>query len=692
MLFAQSAQIFGNWCCNNMNKLLTNPLLLLGAIIRFGLIFGWVPLLVQQWYAPFLAESISPFTVNPWGAWLASGGDFRAFPYGYVMWLVFMPLTILAKYFQMPVSMAYGLTLMASDFALLILLRQLFWGRSRLLLITYWLSPIVIVGTYILGFNDLVPVALLVYALFFIKNNRFYFSGFVIILAISAKLSMVIALPFFFIYFLHNKTYRPYLNNFIKGLVVSGIFFICPFFLSVSGMQMVLNNSEAAKIYELSIPLGLQGKLYLMPLVYLLMIYAAWRVKRLNFELFYVVLGVAFLIVVLMTPASLGWFIWAIPIFVAFQLLSDRIAIFLVGLFSALFLAQAFIQLSPYISPESWFGIQLHLDQLQSLIQTIEVAIGVVLAVRIWREAISRNDFFRFSQKPFVLGIAGDSGAGKDTLANALEGLFGRQSVTLISGDDYHLWDRQKPMWQVMTHLNPMANDLEGFATDLLSLSDGRRIESAHYDHKTGKKGRKHSLRSNDIIIASGLHALYLRILRDCYDLSIYLDMDEKLRRHLKIKRDVVERGHGLSAVLNSFDRREADSNRFIRSQSIHADIVFSVQPIHPNMLEEGFSGNMSYKLHARSRHGLSEVSLQRVLIGICGLHVDMVSIGDGSEVEMVIEGEVSAEDIAVAARLTYPQIFEFLDIIPQWEGGVLGLMQFITLSHINQALKKRIL
>lgn len=60
------------------------------------------------------------------------------------------------------------------------------------------------------------------------------------------------------------------------------------------------------------------------------------------------------------------------------------------------------------------------------------------------------------------------------------------------------------------------------------------------------------------------------------------------------------------------------------------------------------------------------------------------------SEIEISIEGETSAEDIEMAARLICPKIFEFLDLKPQWQNGVLGLMQLITLSHINQALTRR--
>ena len=75
-------------------------------------------------------------------------------------------------------------------------------------------------------------------------------------------------------------------------------------------------------------------------------------------------------------------------------------------------------------------------------------AVGIILAVRIWREMVSRNDYFRLSRKPLVIGIAGDSGAGKKTLSNALVGLFGNHSVTMLNGDNYHRWDREKPISQ----------------------------------------------------------------------------------------------------------------------------------------------------------------------------------------------------------------------------------------------------
>ena len=97
-------------------------------------------------------------------------------------------------------------------------------------------------------------------------------------------------------------------------------------------------------------------------------------------------------------------------------------------------------------------------------------------------------------------------------------------------------------------------------------------------------------------------------------------------------------------------------------------------------------------KLVVKTRHGFNELSLNRVLIGVCGLHVDIVISDDGSEVSMSIEGETSAADIELAAKILCPWVLEFLDIPPKWQDGMLGLMQLITLSHISQVLTKRVL
>lgn len=681
-----------------MKKMVLHPMFMIGLAVRLVLIVCMAPLAVTEWYAPFLDVSTSVLTADPWSTWIARGGTPVAFPYGYAMWVAFLPMTLVAKLIGLPLLYAYQLTILFADFCLLLTLRRLLPDRQRLLLIAYWLSPIVILASYGFGLNDLIPALLLCLSIVFVRQIELKLAGALLAAAISAKLSMIVALPFFAIYLFNNRSLRNSLPYFLSGFSLSILLLGVPFLVSAAGMKMLLGNPEMGKIYQLAIGLAGNVSIYVVPLIYLIMLYLAWRVRRLNFDLFQATTGMAFLLIVLMTPASPGWFVWCLPFLALYQAMSGRMAILLVSVFSA-----AYVLSTLLVTPlqfangrEFALGTAFHVpgqlgSHTASLLHTGMVAIGLVLAIRIWREAVSRNDFFRLSRKPFVVGVAGDSGAGKDTFADAITGLFGAHSVVKLSGDDYHLWDRQKPMWQVMTHLNPMANDLEGFCNDLVSLTDGKSVLSRHYDHETGRMSKPFQIDSNDFIIASGLHALYLPILRECYNLKIYLDIDEGLRRHFKLKRDVQQRGHTVERVLGSFEKREPDSERFIRPQSNHADLILSLQPIHSRMLEDLDDKHpLRLKLVVETKNGFNELSIHRVLVGVCGLHVDIVVGNDGADVKMTIEGEVSAADVAMAAEILCPRVLEFLDIPPKWQDGMSGLMQLITLSHISQALTKR--
>lgn len=681
-----------------MKKMLIQPMFITGLAVRLVLIVCMTPLAVTQWYAPFLDVSISVLTLDPWSAWIAGEGTSVAFPYGYAMWVAFLPMSVIAKLVGLPLLYAHQLTLLVADFCLLLTLRRLLPDRQSLLLLAYWLSPIVILASYGLGLNDLIPALLLCLSILFVRQISLKLAGALLAAAISAKLSMIVALPFFAIYLFNNRALRKRLANFLSGFGLSLLLLGGPFFVSATGIQMLLGNPEMGKIYQLAIGLAGNVSIYVVPLIYLTMLYLVWRVRRLNFDLFQATTGMAFLLIVLMTPASPGWFVWCIPFLALYQAMSGLMGILLVSAFSV-----AYVLSTLLVTPlqfangrEFALGVVLHVpgqlgSHTASLLHTGMVAVGLVLAIRIWREAISRNDFFRLSRKPFVVGVAGDSGAGKDTFADAITGLFGEHSVVKLSGDDYHLWDRQKPMWQVMTHLNPMANDLEGFCSDLVSLCDGKSVISRHYDHQSGRMSKPFQIDSNDFIIASGLHALYLPILRECFNLRIYLEIDEDLRRHFKLKRDVQQRGHSVERVLDSFEKREQDSGKFIRPQSIYADLILSLQPIHARMLED-LDGKypLRLKLVVKTKNGFNELSIHRVLVGVCGLHVDIEVGNDGADVKMTIEGEVSAADAAMAAKILCPRVLEFLDIPPKWQDGMLGLMQLITLSHISQALTKR--
>ena len=516
-----------------------------------------------------------------------------------------------------------------------------------------------------------------------VKN--FFASGILCILSISIKISMVLVIPFFFIFILNNSVYKHKLHDFLKGIFLGFIVLLLPFVIfSPSGISMIYKNPEVSNIYSLSLDFKEQAQIFIFPLVYFLVFYIVLQVNRINFILFMNIVGATFLLITILTPSPPGWYVWTILSLILYQSQSteDKFSIPLSIIFSVLFLVINLIKIE-----DQYF---IYFNLLYSWLNTALITIGIIILMRIGKYSLYQNDFFKLSRKPFVLGISGDSGSGKDNLVSLIIKLFGKNSVTSISGDDYHLWDRKKPMWKILTHLNPLANNLEQLTHDIINLINGKNIFKKKYDHETGRMSLPEKINSNDIILVSGLHALYLPILRKCYDLSIFIEMDEKMRKFLKVRRDSSKRGHSVSEVKVSLKRREKDSEIYIKPQAKKADLIISLHPVNSNFNKKIDFSKLKYKLVITSRNWLSEVSLSKALIGLCGLNVEMKELNDSDQFTITIEGEPSEKDIELSAKLVCPKTIQFLDFKPKWEGGVQGLIQLITLVHIDQVLTKK--
>jgi hypothetical protein len=93
-------------------------------------------------------------------------------------------------------------------------------------------------------------------------------------------------------------------------------------------------------------------------------------------------------------------------------------------------------------------------------------------------------------------------------------------------------------------------------------------------------------------------------------------------------------------------------------------------------------------KLAILLRHDASYETLVRVLIGICGLHVNVNLVEGFESVELVIEGDIDPDDITLAASLLIPNLEELVALEPEWRGGMLGLMQLIVLSRAADTIR----
>jgi len=166
--------------------------------------------------------------------------------------------------------------------------------------------------------------------------------------------------------------------------------------------------------------------------------------------------------------------------------------------------------------------------------------------------------------------------------------------------------------------------------------------------------------------------------------------MDEDLRKYLKLQRDVNKRGHAKEAVLESIKKRENDSEKFIKSQAVYADLIFSLKNTSTINHVEFANQSLNLELEVTSRTGFNELSFYRTLIGIGGVHIDLKESENISLTSLTLSGKISSDDIGLAAELLCPNALEFLDLEPLWHDNSLGLMQLISLCHIDHNLNKR--
>lgn len=182
-------------------------------------------------------------------------------------------------------------------------------------------------------------------------------------------------------------------------------------------------------------------------------------------------------------------------------------------------------------------------------------------------------------RRPILLGIVGDSAAGKTTITRGLVNILGADAVTHVCTDDYHKYDRKERAALGITPLRPECNYIDVLEQHMERLHNGQPILKPVYDHKTGTLVRPEYVQPRQFIIVEGLLGFSTPILRQFYDVKVYLNPPEDMRRLWKIKRDTTKRGYTTEQVLAELDRREPDSRDFIRPQRACADIVVSFSP-----------------------------------------------------------------------------------------------------------------
>jgi phosphoribulokinase len=301
------------------------------------------------------------------------------------------------------------------------------------------------------------------------------------------------------------------------------------------------------------------------------------------------------------------------------------------------------------------------------------------------------------ARRPVMLAIAGDSAAGKTTLTRGIAETLGADRATALCVDDYHRFDRAERRDVPFTVLHPDCNYIEVMEQHLQLLALGRPILKPVYDHSTGELVRPVLVEPRDFVIVEGLLPLHTKLARACFDITVYLDPPEEIRRKWKIRRDCAERGYTPEAVLAELDRREPDSAAFIRPQRQSADIAIRFAPVPGH---EGRPGGDDTSLSAEIllRPTIGHPDLSHVLTDDDRrtVHLKLIRDCDGRPVDMLhVHGHAPREDSRIVEKAIWEQLsFDHGTVLPGTLGEyapgkrseALAIAQLLLLWHLLEA------
>jgi uridine kinase len=173
-----------------------------------------------------------------------------------------------------------------------------------------------------------------------------------------------------------------------------------------------------------------------------------------------------------------------------------------------------------------------------------------------------------------VIGIIGDSGSGKKTVADGVAQLLGPQRVTDILLDDYHRYTRAERAELGLTPSTPLVHDLELMQSHLALLRKRTPISNRTYDHSDGTFGPVRTIEAREIVLVHGLLGFPTPDLKKLYDLTVFLQPEPDLLFRWKLRRDMVFRGYTEAEVLKRIAQHLLDAKQYVLPQADLADIV----------------------------------------------------------------------------------------------------------------------
>ncbi len=665
--------------------------IILSKIFIFGIVvkiitscfFGSIYL--RELFIPFSNYFLDSF-LNPYEQFIGLNPDSFPYPAG---------MLYVLSFFKGGISYLLGINSgdlflyripnLIGDYLILRILVLWLPSKERLILFIYWLSPVLFYISYLHGQLDVIPVSILFISLHYLFKRRMLLSALFYGLSLSTKTNVLIALPLILINTYRKQRSKSDVLIYVLVSLLSFIVINLAYIDSNAFIKMVFFNTTQSQLFESFFQFNKDYLFYFIPFLLFCMILFCLKIKSMNRDLTLMFLGFSFCIINVFIVPMQGWYYWFLPFLIYFGIkFKDQSFILflffiqlLYFLFFGLSITSDFLILYNPVLTITIFelleGVGIDdglLTVMLNLIFTLLQGGLLILCYWLYKNGIAEIFKRKLAYKPYFVGIAGPSGAGKTTLSSLLNDIFCPQNTLTICGDGVHKWERGDENWNELSHLNPKANFLHLDALNLSKLRKGIKIKRRSYEHEDGRFSLEENIVVKKAVIYEGLHALYLKKSRECYDLKIYVAPDESLRRQWKVKRDTQKRKKSKEEVLSQMKDRENDFDSFIKGQSDFADIQIK-------FFEENKKSGLKVKV-------INDVECD-VLVGefkkIKTLEVEHTYEGEYQSLKFV--GTIDLSSILRIKNKTLVSLEEFGIFEDKWSDNYEGILQLIIFCYI---------